>query len=279
MNTSKRLRSGIGITLLLAPLLLISSSAWAEGAAGSGFVPPVWTLIPFAGILLSIAVFPLFAHHFWEHHYPKVSLAWMVAAVVMMVLSVPEGVGFHDAFGAKFFSTYEEYVAFIILLGSLFIISGGIYISGDMVGTPLLNSLFMLVGALLASLIGTTGAAMLLIRPLLRANTQRRSQAHIVIFFIFLVCNIGGSLTPIGDPPLFLGFLQGIPFEWTLALTPHWVFTVLVVLGIFYAMDLWLYRKEGHAPPTQPFSIRLEGGINILLLLGVVVLVILSGLL
>jgi len=267
--------------MLSLMLLLAPSSVFAGGGGGIGFVPPVWTILPFVGILLSIALFPLFAHHFWEHNYPKISFAWLVVAIVMMVASVPADVSFGAAFGAKFFVTYEEYIAFIILLGSLFIISGGIYISGDLVGTPLLNSIIILIGSLMASIIGTTGAAMLLIRPLMRANEKRDSQAHVVLFFIFLVCNIGGALTPIGDPPLFLGFLQGIPFEWTLILIPHWAVAIFIVLGVFYAMDTYLYRREtkGAQIAPQKVSIKIEGGVNFLLLLGVVGLVILSGVL
>ena len=196
------------LTAVCALWLLGASPALAnEGAAG--FVPPVWTILPFAGILLSIALLPLVAPHFWEHHFGKVSAFWLVVAIVLMYLSVPAEMHFRDLYGERFFSTYEEYIAFIILLGSLFVISGGIYISGNLPGTPLINVAIIFVGTVLASLIGTTGAAMLLVRPIIRANQHRKRQAHVVLFFIFQVCNIGGSLTPIGDPPLFLGFLQG----------------------------------------------------------------------
>ena len=263
--------------LALVLLVLTGAPALAAGGGGVGFVPPVWTIIPFIGILLSIALFPLFAHHFWEHHYPKISFFWLVLAIIFMAVSLPSDIGFGEAFGAKFFVTYEEYIAFIILLGSLFVISGGIYISGDLQGHPVTNSVIILIGSLLASVIGTTGAAMLLIRPIIRANANRKHNLHVILFFIFLVCNIGGSLTPIGDPPLFLGFLQGIPFEWTLALTPHWAFTVLVVLAIFYAYDMYLYRKEGLKPAGKGAPIRIEGLPNFALLLGVVGLVIFSG--
>ena len=266
------------MTVLLAAW---PETVWAAGDSGEGgFLPPIWTVLPFLGILLSIALFPLFAHHFWEHHYPKISIFWLVLAVILMVVSLPSGTTFTAAFGTKFFSTAEEYVAFIILLGSLFVISGGIFIAGDIKGTPIVNSTIILIGSLLASLIGTTGAAMLLIRPILRANAKREYQSHVVLFFIFLVCNIGGSLTPIGDPPLFLGFLQGIPFEWTLALTPHWAFALVSVLVIFYGFDTFLYRREGlHKMPPEPKGepIRIHGSINFLLLLGVVGLVIMSG--
>jgi len=286
MIAMKKFRSLRFTFALLAGIIVLSllpaAPVWATHAEGSGFVPPVWTILPFLGILFSIALCPLFAHHFWEHHYPKISFAWLVLAIVLMYVSVPGDMSFIEAFGAKFFSTYEEYIAFIILLGSLFIISGGIYISGDLAGSPKVNSIIILIGSLLASLIGTTGAAMLLIRPILRANAHRKNQSHVVLFFIFLVCNIGGSLTPIGDPPLFLGFLQGIPFEWTLALTPHWAFAIIVVLAIFYGFDTYLYRREGlhENPPTlggEP--LRIQGSINFVLLLGVVGLVIMSGVL
>jgi Na+/H+ antiporter NhaD/arsenite permease-like protein len=263
-------------------LVFLASPLWAAGEGDSGFVPPIWTILPFLGILFSIALFPLFAEHFWEHHYPKISLVWLVLAIVLMAVSVPADLTFLEAFGSKFFSTIEEYIAFIILLGSLFVISGGIHISGDLAGTPRVNFVIILIGSLLASLIGTTGAAMLLIRPILKSNSKRQYQSHVVLFFIFLVCNIGGSLTPIGDPPLFLGFLQGIPFEWTLALTPHWAFTLAIVLAVFFAFDTYLYRKEGlHNAPkaTSGEPLRIQGSINFLLLLGVVGLVIMSGLL
>lgn len=276
----KRIFAGgiIGAILLLTQGAVVSE-AWAAGDGGSGFIPPVWTILPFVGILFSIALFPLFAHHFWEHHYPKISFFWLILAIVLMVASVPGDTSFLLAYGAKFFATYEEYIAFIILLGSLFIISGGIYISGDLKGTPMLNSIIILIGSLLASIIGTTGAAMLLIRPLMRANEERDSQAHVVLFFIFLVCNIGGALTPIGDPPLFLGFLQGIPFEWTLVLIPHWAVAIALVLGIFYAFDAYLYKKQGLAMSNTGVSIKIEGSFNFVLLLGVVGLVIMSGVL
>lgn len=268
-------------TLLTLVLLFLATPALAAEGGGHGagaFIPPIWTIIPFVGILLSIALCPLFANHFWEHHYPKVSAAWLVLAVGLMYLSVPEGTPFAAAYGAHLFDTYEEYVAFIVLLGSLFVISGGIYISGDLKATPLVNTSIIFTGTVLASVIGTTGAAMLLVRPLIRANAGREFQSHVVLFFIFLVCNIGGSLTPIGDPPLFLGFLQGVPFQWTLALTPHWIFSVGVVLVVFFFMDRHLARREGLETPTgggEP--IRIQGSLNFVLLLGVVALVIASG--
>jgi len=200
-----------------------------------------------------------------------------VLAVALMFFTVPEEQTFAGAYGHEVFKTSEEYLSFIILLGSLFVISGGIYISGNFKGTPIINTGIILIGSLLASVIGTTGAAMLLIRPLIKANRDRKNQAHVVLFFIFLVCNIVGALTPIGDPPLFLGFLQGIPFQWTLILTPMWAFAIIVVLAIFYLLDRYLAEPgiESQGFPT----FKLEGSFNFLLLLGVVGSVILSGVL
>lgn len=262
--------------LMAAPALALASESTGHGG---GFVPPVWTLLPFAGMLLSIALFPLFAPHFWEHHFPKVSLFWFAAGLVCMFLSVPGGVTIGHAYGERFFSTTEEYVAFIILLGSLFIISGGIHISGHLPGTPVVNSVILLIGSVLASLIGTTGASMVLIRPLIRANEGRKYQVHLVVFFIFLVSNVGGVLTPIGDPPLFLGFLQGIPFEWTLLLFPHWAFCVGILLVIFFCWDTVLAKREGWHHSHAGLHFRIAGKRNIVLLLGVVAAVVLSGVL
>ena len=270
------LKTAIAVFLLMTAGSL---PALAAGGGGSGFVPPVWTVLPFVGILLSIALFPLINPHMWEHHFGKVSAFWLVLGIVMMLFSVPAETTFAVAYGPKFFATGEEYISFIILLGSLFVISGGIYISGDLNGTPTVNSVILLIGSLLASIIGTTGAAMLLIRPLINANRNRKNQAHVVLFFIFLVCNIGGALTPIGDPPLFLGFLQGIPFEWTLALTPMWAFVIVVVLGIFYMMDRYLMDADAKTQTGPMPKIRIEGSVNFLLLLGVVGSVIMSGVL
>ncbi len=291
--------------MLIALLGFISAEvSWAADPAhaSNGFVPPIWTLIPFLGILFSIAVIPLVSMHLWEHHYGKISLLWMAAGFIAMIASVtPQA--FLASYGPRLFTIYEEYIAFIVLLGSLFVISGGVHITRDAPATPLVNTITMLIGSVLASLIGTTGAAMLLVRPLLRANEMRRYKVHVVMFFIFLVCNIGGLLTPIGDPPLFLGFLQGIPFEWTLKLFPQWLFTLSVLLAGFFLLDSWLASKESrfaleaHAArtgaavemeveqaggglvyrPIGGVAVGIEGFYNVFLLLGVVVAVILSG--
>ncbi|MBW7857931.1 MAG: sodium:proton antiporter [Leptonema sp. (in: Bacteria)] len=210
-------------------------------AATTEHLSLLW-VIPFVLILLSIAIIPLINSHFWEHN-----LWWIALGIFTVPMLVPLLFLLGPEIRELTFEKALEYVSFILLLASLYIISGGIHIGGTLSGSPTQNSIFLFTGSLLASIIGTTGASMLLIRPLLRANQNRKKQAHIVVFFIFLVSNIGGILTPLGDPPLFLGYLQGVPFEWTLNLFPHWAFTAGIVLGIFYLYDVRLYKKENPA--------------------------------
>ncbi len=235
---------------------------------------PLWTVIPFAGILLSIALGPLLAPKFWHHHFPKVSAFWALVFAVPFVL-VFKSVAVHEILHIYL----VDYIPFIVLLWSLFTASGGILLRGTPAGTPKVNLLFLVIGTLLASWIGTTGASMLLIRPMIRANAKRRVKMHIVIFFIFLVSNIGGSLTPLGDPPLFLGFLHSVPFFWTFNLLPHMGFVAGSLLVIFFIADWMLYRRErdsiGAAAPKEP--LRLEGAHNFLFLLGILGGVLLSG--
>lgn len=236
----------------------------------------VW-IIPFIGILLSIAVFPLISSRFWHKHYGKVSLFWALTLLFPMIVS--EKIGFKLTLYEFFHVMFIEYLPFIILLLALFTISGGIRLKGHLVGSPLVNVLILLIGTVLASWMGTTGAAMLLIRPLLKANAWRREKVHVLIFFIFLVANIGGSLTPLGDPPLFLGFLHGIDFFWTTrAMFLPMVFMVVSLLMIFFIIDTFYYKKETDFPEENTrFSFGLEGGFNLLLILGVIGSVILSG--
>jgi Na+/H+ antiporter NhaD/arsenite permease-like protein len=245
-------------------------------ATDLGAVLPLWSMIPFAGILLSIALFPLVAPHFWHRHYPKVSAFWAVA-FALPFLAVFRG----DALEAIVHIYLVDYVPFIILLWALFTVAGGIYVGGTFRGTPLANTVLLFVGTALASWIGTTGAAMVMIRPVLRANAWRRHQVHVMIFFIFLVANIGGALTPLGDPPLFLGFLHGVPFFWvTTAILPHTLLLAALVLAVFWFMDTRLYRKETAAPPDvsgPEAKLRIEGLHNLLLLVGVMAAVLFSG--
>ena len=241
-----------------------------------GSISMLWG-VPFAGLLLSIALVPLFAPIFWHHHFGKVAAAWGLAFLVPFAVVFGPGVA-----GASFVhALLAEYIPFILLLTALFTVSGGIYIRGNLHGTPLLNTGILLVGGLLASFMGTTGASMLLIRPLIRANDNRPSCAHVVVFFIFIVSNIGGSLTPLGDPPLFLGFLKGVSFFWTVGhILPDTAFLMVTLLALFYVLDSYLYKKQGvtRADPT-PDTTRFgfDGSFNFALLAVVVALVLMSG--
>ena len=259
----------------LAMALLASAPAHAAALDGAT-LSPLWG-VPFAGILLSIALVPLLAPAFWHHHFGKVAAAWGLAFFIPFAAVFGPGVaaaGFVHALLA-------EYVPFILLLTALFVVSGGIYIRGNLHGAPLLNTGILAIGAVLASFMGTTGASMLLIRPLIRANDNRKSCVHVVVFFIFIVSNIGGSLTPLGDPPLFLGFLKGVTFFWTVG---HiWYDTLFLVgslLVIFFLLDSWLYRKEGVTrtdPTPDTPSFGFDGAINFWLLGVIVALVLMSG--
>ncbi len=237
---------------------------------------PVWSAVPFAGILLSIALFPLLAPRFWHHHYPKISLGWGLLLAVPF-LSVYRGEAVHEILHVAL----ADYLPFLVLLGTLFTIGGGIYIRGSLRGTPWVNLAILAVGTFLASWIGTTGAAMVLIRPLLRANAHRRYKTHTVVFFMFLVANIGGSLTPLGDPPLFLGFLRGVPFFWTFSLAFEMIVVASLVLASYLAVDSVLWRREEKAvqawTPENPERLGIEGAHNLLFLAGVLAAVIVSG--
>ncbi len=250
----------------------------AHHGAGSdlGRHLPLWTVIPFAGILLSIALFPLLAPHFWHHHFPKISLLWAVLFAAPF-LWVYQGEAVYEILHIYFL----DYIPFIILLWGLFTISGGILIKGTLKGSPVVNLILILIGTALASWIGTTGAAMVMIRPLIRANQERKHKVHLIVFFIFLVANIGGSLTPLGDPPLFLGFLHGVSFFWTMSLFPEMVFASVLILILFFIIDTYYYRKEDIQPAEDLIEkepIRIEGAFNFLFLLGVIAGVLFSGL-
>lgn len=235
----------------------------------------IWGL-PFAGILLSIGLFPLFAPHFWHHHFSKISLGWAALLAVPFVWLHGREAVFEIAH-----IYLLDYIPFVILLWALFVISGGILVRGTLVGTPWTNASLMLIGTLVASWIGTTGASMLLIRPILRANALRRHKVHTIVFFIFLVSNIGGVLTPLGDPPLFLGFLHHVPFFWTLQnLWPHVLTAVGILLVLYLALDLFWYSREdmeAKVAPMEKVPIQLLGKRNFLLMLGVIGGVLLSG--
>jgi Na+/H+ antiporter NhaD/arsenite permease-like protein len=243
--------------------LLIPSAAQAAPALDGASMGWPWAL-PFVGILLSIATGPLLFPRIWHHHYGKIAFGW--AALTLLPLAVAFGTP--AALAGFVHAALAEYMSFIILLFALYTVAGGLLITGDLGGKPWSNALVLAFGACIASVVGTTGAAMILIRPLIRANAGRSHNAHVVIFFIFLVANIGGALTPLGDPPLFVGFLHGVSFFWT---AQHlWLQTAIVavlVLAIFFAVDSWKFRAE---PPTParaaPASIRLRGRRNIVLI-------------
>lgn len=237
----------------------------------------IW-VVPFACLLLCIAVCPLVKPHFWHHHYGKVAVFWALAFAVPFAVTY----GTWTAVYHVMHTVMLEYVPFILLLFALFTVAGGIRLRGSLVGCPSVNTAILAIGTCLASIMGTTGAAMLLIRPLLRANAHRKHKVHQVIFFIFLVANIGGSLTPLGDPPLFLGFLKGVSFFWT---TEH-LFTMAaiasgVLLVLFFLLDSALFLKEGRPKPPQSEGqaekLGFDGKINFIFLLGVLGSVLLSG--
>lgn len=261
--------------LFLLPLLFSVSLAHAGGDPAMGKSLPLYSAVPFAGMLLSIALFPLLAPRFWHHHFGKVSAFWV------MLIAIPLLIGYKGAAVYEIFHIIlADYVPFIILLGALYTVSGGILLRGSLRGTPGLNTGILTIGTVLASWMGTTGAAMLLIRPFLRANAHRKNRTFMVVFFIFLIANVGGSLTPLGDPPLFLGFLRGVPFFWTFNLLPHMVVVSGILLALYYAMDRYYYAKEGIvAPPDEGVKepLGIEGGLNFLFLAGIVGAVLMSG--
>ncbi len=238
----------------------------------------VWAL-PFVGILLSIALLPLVALRVWHHHYGKIAFAWALACVV------PLGAAFGapTAIELALHTLLLEFAPFIVFIGTLYVIAGGIYVRGNLNGTPAVNTGILALGGVLASLMGTTGAAMLLIRPLIRANDDRRHNVHTIVFFIFIVANVGGSLTPLGDPPLFLGFLKGVSFFWTLEhLFWPMLLTVTILLALYFALDWALYMRDIaqglKRDPTPVSALRIEGGVNFALLAVVLAAVLMSGL-
>ena len=260
-------------TIILLISTLTAGSAGAPHLEG-GDLSILW-VVPFVGILLSIAIFPLVASDFWHHNFGKISAFWATLFILPFMFSQGLQITLYEVLHVGLL----EYIPFIILLLALFTISGGVQLTGSLVGTPIINTAIILVGTLLASWMGTTGAAMLLIRPLLRANKERKYKVHIVVFFIFLVANIGGSLTPLGDPPLFLGFLKGVDFFWTTkAMFLPMLFMVISLLIIFYIYDTIQFKKEEPLPQvSSKEKIGIKGSFNLLLIFGVVCSVLLSG--
>ncbi|MBS7808294.1 sodium:proton antiporter [Variovorax sp. PCZ-1] len=261
---------------MILPLLLMSTSAFAAEVDGKQLTA-IWG-IPFAGILLSIALCPLLTPQFWHHHFGKVAAFW--ALLFLVPFAIKFGA---SAAGAAFVhALLAEYIPFVILLTALFAVSGGIYIKGNLHGSPLLNTSILAIGAVAASFMGTTGASMLFIRPLIRANDNRQHKMHVFVFFIFIVSNAGGSLTPLGDPPLFLGFLKGVDFFWTVRyIFPETLFMVGSLLAIFYVMDSYYYHKREEVKSFDPTpdskGIGFDGSANFILLGCIMGLVLMSG--
>lgn len=257
----------------------------AHGQEDLGRHLPLWSCLPFAGMLLSIAFWPLAAPNFWHHHFGKIAGFWALSLSLPFIV-IYKGTAIYEILHIML----ADYVPFIILIWSLYTVSGGILLRGTLRGTPLLNVAMLAIGVVLASWMGTTGAAMLMIRPFLRANKHRKNRTFMVVFFIFLVANIGGSLTPLGDPPLFLGFLHGVSFFWTFKILPHMLTMTVLLLGLYLALDVYFYRKErgqadlkllARAPietnPADRVPLSLEGKLNFLFLLGIIGAVLFSG--
>src|SRR5262245_58659045 len=255
-----------GLCAILAP-----EPAQAAAALDGAALRWPWAL-PFVGILLTIATGPLLFPRLWHRHYGKLALAWSV----LMLAPLAAFHGTEAALAAFAHEMLTEYLSFIVRLFALYVVAGGILVTGDLRGTPLVNTVMLAFGTSIASIVGTTGAAMILIRPLLRANAARLDNVHVVVFFIFLVANISGALSPLGDPPLFIGFLHGVDFFWTMR---HiWFETALVaglVLAAFIALDVWHYRKDRLVAPVgesaPPAKLAVSGGINVLLIAGIII--------
>jgi Na+/H+ antiporter NhaD/arsenite permease-like protein len=239
-----------------------------------------WTILPFVGLLGCIAILPLATSHWWEHNRNKA----LVAALLALPLALYLLAAFGHRGGHVLLEQARDYLSFILLLGSLYVVTGGIQLRGSLSGTPLLNTVLLAIGAVLANLIGTTGASMLLVRPLLRANAPRHRKAHVFVFFIFVVSNCGGLLTPLGDPPLFLGFLRGVPFEWTLGLWRPWLLVNGILLGLFNVWDQVVFNREERERPGSQLEevlehepLRISGLHNFAYLLALVVVIFSAG--
>ncbi|MFA9392238.1 MAG: sodium:proton antiporter [Prolixibacteraceae bacterium] len=229
---------------------------------------PLWLSIPFIIMLLFIAIGPLFFHHWWEENKNKLIVSLALGIPVAIVL-ITKGLT-HELMHQILF----DYIPFIILLGALFVITGGIHLQGDIEAKPWVNTMFLAIGAVLASFMGTTGAAMLLIRPVIKTNSERKFKVHTILFFIAIVANAGGMLTPLGDPPLFLLYLRGAPFTWFFGLFGEWLFVVVSLLLIYFIMDTYYHSKESKKAikldHTHIEPIKLKGNLNFVYLIGVV---------
>lgn len=257
-----------------------ATQAATQVAESTPSTVPAWLCIPFAGLLLCVALLPLIAEEFWEKFRPLIVAAWSIMFIVPFAVMYGGGMAAETVLEC----IINDYLTFIVLLFGLFCVSGNITLEGDLAGSPRINVLLLTIGTLLSSWIGTTGASMLMVRPVIKMNSWRSRRAHIMVFFIFLVSNIGGCLTPIGDPPLLMGFSRGVPFFWSLKLFPIFALNMVVLLIIFYFIDRRAYRKdiaEGLKPDiSKPGTeIKLQGLHNLIFIVVIVAAVILSGVL
>ncbi len=241
---------------------------------------PLWLCIPFAGLLLCIAILPLVKADWWEKNRPWAVLLWSLLFLIPFAMKY--GIG--NATETVLDCLVNDYLTFIILLFGLFCVAGNIHLEGDFVGSPRMNTALLAIGTLLSSCIGTTGASMLLVRPVIQMNSWRKRKSHIMIFFIFLISNMGGCLTPIGDPPLLMGFMRGVPFTWSLRLLPILLFNMVIMLFVFYHVDRKAYRMDislGMRPDiSKPkTTFKMNGLHNIIFMVMIVIAVILSGVL
>lgn len=275
--SSNRRRKFFGRSFIAAAIcILFPGSAFAAEGLNGAELSFVWAL-PFLGILLCIATGPVFYAHTWEHHFGKFTAFWSALIIIplAMILDI------HTVTSAVAHTMLLEYIPFILLLLALFTVAGGIYLEGNLHDSVFTNTVLLAVGAVMASIVGTTGAAMILIRPLIRANDDRKYNAHVVVFFIFLVANIGGALSPLGDPPLFIGFLKGVDFFWT---TQHlWLQTLTVagiVLAVFMLIDIYVHHRERRftkvKDPTPDSPLKLHGKVNLVFIAVIVATILMS---
>jgi Na+/H+ antiporter NhaD/arsenite permease-like protein len=263
-------------TCILIPIVTVAALGPELAHAAAGVLDGAalrwpWAL-PFAGILLTIATGPVLFPRLWHRHYGKLAFVWSTLTIAPLAALH----GAPAALAAFVHEMLTEYLSFIVLLFSLYVVAGGILVTGNLRGTPLVNTVILAFGTLIASVVGTTGAAMILIRPLIRANAARLHNVHVVVFFIFLVANIGGALSPLGDPPLFVGFLHGVDFFWPAQhLGPATAFVASLVLVIFIVLDVWYYYRKDRMVTTvgetrPPMDIGVSGTINLLLIAGII---------
>ncbi len=264
----------------LAVFMSTSVGVLASSGSESTTTVPLWLCIPFAGLLLCVAVMPLVRAEWWEKNQPPVVLLW----IILMVIPFAMVYGGSKTLETVLECVIGDYLTFIVLLFGLFCVAGNITIEGDFAGSPRVNVCLLAIGTLLASCVGTTGASMLMVRPVIKMNSWRKRKGHIMIFFIFLVSNMGGCLTPIGDPPLLMGFMRGVPFFWSLHLFPILIFNMIILLFVFYRLDMKAYKTDigqGRKPDISNTGrlFKIDGLHNIIFLVMIVAAVILSGVL